>query len=76
MTLGQWFNAVPEATGCRGRRSSDPDKKEAKTISVSFVKRQHGDPFPFDGEGGAIGHVIFPRNNTSKYREHLSGDGL
>ena len=65
-TLGQLLSAVPEATGCRKRRSSDPDKKEAKNVSVSFLKREHGDPFPFDGEGGTIGHVIFPGSNTSK----------
>ena len=71
-TLGQLISAVPEAaTGCRKRRSSDPDKKEAKNVSVSFLKREHGDQFPFDGEGGAIGHVIFPGSNTSKCRAQM-----
>ena len=67
-SLAQFFTAIPQAAGCRKRRSSDPDKKEAKNVSVSFVKGGHGDPFPFDGEGGTIGHVIFPGGNTSKYR--------
>ena len=80
-SLGHVFSAIPQAAGCRKRRSSDPVKKEARNISVSFVKREHGDPFPFDGVGGTIGHVIFPRGNTSKYRKEicqrtLSGDRI
>jgi len=72
-SLGQWFSAVPQAAGCRSRkrRSSDPVKKEVKNISVSFVKGEHGDPLPFDGAGGSIGHVIFPRSNSSKYRTQM-----
>lgn len=70
-SLGQWFSAVPQAAGCRKRRSSDPVKKEVKNISVSFVKGEHGDPLPFDGAGGSIGHVIFPRSNSSKYRTQM-----
>ena len=70
-SLAQLFNTIPKAKGCRERRSSDPLRKEVKNISVSFVKREHGDPFPFDGAGGSIGHVIFPRSNTSKYRTQM-----
>lgn len=66
-SLDQYFSAIPQAAGCRKRRSSDPDKKEVKNVSVSFVKREHGDPFPFDGAGGTIGHLIFPRSNTGTY---------
>ena len=77
LSLGQYISAVPLAAGCRKRRSSDPVKREARNISVSFVKREHGDPFPFDGVGGTIGHVIFPRGNTSKYRKEIvSGHSL
>ena len=71
VSLDQYFRTVPEAAGCRKRRSSDLVKKEVKNVSVSFVKGEHGDPFPFDGEGGSIGHVIFPRGNTSKYRTQM-----
>ena len=66
-SLGQFFSAIPQAAGCRKRRSSDPVKNDAKNVSVSFVKGEHGDLFPFDGEGGTVGHVIFPRSNASKY---------
>lgn len=78
--MSQWFNAIPQAAGCsRKRRSSDPGKKDAD-ILVSFVKRQHGDPFPFDGAGGSVGHVFYPGGNTSKYSQlslngHLSRVG-
>ena len=65
--MNQWLNTLPSAAGCtRKRRSSDPDKKDA-VILVRFVKREHGDPLPFDGAGGTVGHVIFPEGNTSKY---------
>ena len=71
------FSAIPEAAECRKRRSSEPVKKEVKNISVSFVKKEHGDPFPFDGAGGSIGHVIFPPSSTSKYRTQMcSRDNL
>ena len=75
-TLGQLLSAVPGAAGCRKRRSSDPDKKEAKNVSVSFLKREHGDPFPFDGAGGTIGHVIFPGGNTSKCHTQMGQQTL
>ena len=70
-TLAHLYSDIPQAVECRKRRSSEPVKKEVKNISVSFVKKEHGDPFPFDGAGGSIGHVIFPPSGTSKYRTQM-----
>lgn len=32
----------------------------ARTIAVLFASGAHGDPYPFDGRGGALAHTFYP----------------
>jgi len=49
--------------------TSDEYKKDNIEILVSFVFRDHGDFYDFDGEGGTLAHAFYPLNNLK-----FSGD--
>jgi hypothetical protein len=42
-----------------------------KTVLMKFVSGAHGDPFPFDGPGGILGHTFYPVPVNS---EPVAGD--
>jgi hypothetical protein len=42
-----------------------------RTINIFFGSRSHGDAYPFDGPGGALGHTFYPAPMNS---EPIAGD--
>ena len=60
--MSKWANAVPQAARIRRQSSFDPDEKIG--VLVRFVKGNYSDLYPFDGNGGTIGHAIHPDSIT------------
>lgn len=51
-------------------READPSLSDDQVeILISFVRKYHGDPYRFDGQGGTLAHAYYPHNNRG-----LSGD--
>ncbi|CAG5993371.1 unnamed protein product, partial [Menidia menidia] len=47
---------------------------EAADLQVDFLRGYHGDEYPFDGAGGAVGHAFFPSDPTRAGGVHLDAD--
>lgn len=47
---------------------------EAADLQVDFLRGDHGDDYPFDGAGGAVGHAFFPSDPAQAGRVHLDAE--
>ncbi|XP_061582428.1 matrix metalloproteinase-17-like [Cololabis saira] len=46
----------------------------AVDLQVDFLHGYHGDGYPFDGEGGAVGHAFFPSDPARAGGVHLDAE--
>uniref|UniRef100_A0A087XSG7 Matrix metallopeptidase 17b n=1 Tax=Poecilia formosa TaxID=48698 RepID=A0A087XSG7_POEFO len=47
---------------------------EAADLQVDFLQGYHGDGYPFDGAGGAVGHAFFPSDPARAGGVHLDAE--
>lgn len=47
---------------------------EAADLQVDFFHGYHGDGYPFDGAGGAVGHAFFPSDPSRAGGVHLDAE--
>lgn len=47
---------------------------EAADLQVDFLHGFHGDGYPFDGAGGAVGHAFFPSDPARAGGVHLDAE--
>ncbi|XP_017278660.1 matrix metalloproteinase-17b [Kryptolebias marmoratus] len=48
--------------------------REAADLQVDFLHGYHGDGYPFDGAGGAVGHAFFPSDPARAGGVHLDAE--
>ncbi|KAM3613381.1 uncharacterized protein V6R79_025127 [Siganus canaliculatus] len=47
---------------------------EAADLQIDFLHGYHGDGYPFDGAGGAVGHAFFPSDQLRAGGVHLDAE--
>lgn len=47
---------------------------QAADLQVDFLHGYHGDGYPFDGAGGAVGHAFFPSDTARAGGVHLDAE--
>ncbi|XP_068571447.1 matrix metalloproteinase-17b [Cebidichthys violaceus] len=47
---------------------------ETADLQVDFLQGYHGDGYPFDGAGGAVGHAFFPSDTARAGGVHLDAE--
>ncbi|XP_076595489.1 matrix metalloproteinase-17b isoform X1 [Chaetodon auriga] len=47
---------------------------EAADLQIDFLHGYHGDDYPFDGAGGAVGHAFFPSDPARAGGVHLDAE--
>ena len=43
-------------------------------ITITFERDEHGDPYPFDGSNGVLGHTFFPSAGDRRGQIHLNAE--
>lgn len=49
-------------------------RPESADLQVDFLRGYHGDGYPFDGAGGAVGHAFFPSDPSRAGGVHLDAE--
>ena len=62
--MDQWAKLIPQAARIKKRRSLNPNEQVG--VLVRFLKGNYSDSYRFDGNGGTIGHAVYPDPNTGK----------
>ena len=47
---------------------------ESADLQIDFLHGYHGDGYPFDGAGGAVGHAFFPSDPSRAGGVHLDAE--
>ncbi|KAL3099499.1 hypothetical protein niasHS_002954 [Heterodera schachtii] len=55
MAFDTWSKIVP-------LDFSEASRYDTPDVKVLFARRNHGDPWPFDGRGGVLAHATFPQD--------------
>ncbi|KAJ3588340.1 hypothetical protein NHX12_011933 [Muraenolepis orangiensis] len=65
------LRSYPYSSGLSRETVAGPDGAD---LQVDFLQGYHGDGYPFDGPGGAVGHAFFPSDPSRAGGVHLDAE--